>query len=181
MSESFQKKMFEPFEQEAELRRDHINGQGLGLYIVKTLVDAMGGKIKWQSMPNQGTTFVVTMDYEICYPETLKVQVKKNIFDKLNGRRILICEDQRINAEIVQNMLEHMNVSADIAKNGRDGVAKFAQSEEGYYDAVLMDLRMPVMDGRIEMLRAGGNEFVYKPVDMQELYEKLCRYILQEQ
>jgi CheY-like chemotaxis protein len=170
----------------------------------------MGGKITYKSVINQGTTFVVTMEYDICSADDLKIAVKKNIFDKLRGKRVLICEDQRINAEIVENMLEHMNVSVDIAKNGREGVALFSQSKEGYYDAILMDLRMPVMDGReaavairaynrndakkipilfmsadvfaddrVEMLRAGGNEFVYKPVDMQELYEKLCKFILQ--
>lgn len=208
MSEQFQRIMFQPFEQEAELRRDHVDGQGLGLYIVKTLIDAMGGKITWHSTQNQGTTFTVTMEYEICNEKDFQIPKENNIFGELAGKHILICEDQSINAEIVQNMLKHMNIISDVARNGRDGVEKFDQSGIGYYDAILMDLRMPVMDGReatvairsehrkdaksvpilfmtadvftddrTDMLRAGGNEFVYKPVDMQELYRKLCMYI----
>jgi two-component system CheB/CheR fusion protein len=211
MSDQFQRIMFQPFEQEAEMRRDHIDGQGLGLYIVKTLVDAMDGKITWKSVQNQGTTFTVTMKYDLCTPEDLQTPAANSYFDKLSGRRILVCEDQRINAEIVQSMLTHMHITSDVAVNGRNGVEKFDQSEPGYYDAILMDLRMPVMDGReatvairsknrkdaksipilfmtadvfaddrTDMLRAGGNEFVYKPVDMQELYRKLCMYISQE-
>ena len=205
MSEDFQKRMFLPFEQEAAFRRDHVAGQGLGLYIVKKLVDAMDGTIECTSAPDKGTTFKVTLDYNLA-PDGVPLKGEKPRPDALHGKRILICEDQDINAEIARGMLTHFGVESDHAENGRLGVEKFCASEPYYYDAILMDLRMPVMDGReatvairakdrpdaqsvpilmmtadvyvddrTDLLRAGANDFVYKPVDIDELYQALCR------
>lgn len=211
MSQQFQSRMFQPFEQEAEMKRDHVNGQGLGLYIVKTLIDAMKGDIKWKSVQNQGTTFTVTMTYDICPENQLGLMSQNKALDALKGSKVLVCEDQSINADIVRMMLSEMGVSCDVASNGRQGVEMFDNSSVGEYSAILMDLRMPVMDGReatiairakkrkdaknvpvlfmtadvfeddrADMLQSGGNDFIYKPVDMQELYRKLCTYIVKK-
>ncbi len=208
MSDEFQKRMFEPFEQETESRRDHVEGQGLGLFIVKQLVDAMQGKIGCVSEPGKGTTFTVVIDYKIS-PAGLGKAEEKPLPNILRGKRILICEDQNINAVIAQQMLAHFGIESELAVNGREGVEKFCSAEPGYYNAILMDLRMPVMDGReatvairaksrpdaqtipilmmtadvfvddrTDLLRAGANDFVYKPVNIDELYATLCRYLV---
>jgi two-component system CheB/CheR fusion protein len=149
MSEEFQKKMFVPFEQESEISRGHSLGQGLGLYIVKCLVDAMNGTITCTSTTGQGTAFVVTLDYDIYSGEMpAERESEQDAKETLSGKRVLICEDQAINAEIARNMLDHFGVQCEISSNGREGIEKFSISEQGYYDAILMDLRMPVMDGR---------------------------------
>jgi two-component system CheB/CheR fusion protein len=207
MSEEFQKKMYDPFEQESAFKRDHIAGQGLGLFIVKKLVDAMKGTITCSSIRNQGTAFSVILTYDVC--SDMKAEAKKPSRDSLAGRHVLICEDQEINMEIVRNMLKNMGVAADCARDGREGVEMFSRSAQGEYDAVLMDLRMPVMDGREaivairalkrpdaqavpilamtadvfsedreEVMTAGADDAIYKPVDMEQLFTMLCRYIL---
>jgi len=141
--------MLIPFEQESEISRGHSLGQGLGLYIVKCLVDAMNGKIACTSTQGQGTTFVVTIDYDLY---TGELPAEKNTDQEagklLAGKRVLICEDQTINAEIARNMLEHFGVQCEISANGREGIDRFSNSAQNYFDAILMDLRMPVMDGR---------------------------------
>jgi two-component system CheB/CheR fusion protein len=209
MSDEFQKKMYDAFEQEAAAGRDHISGQGLGLFIVKKLVEAMKGTIECRSTLNQGTTFIITLDYDVCADRA--EPLSKPSKESLSGRHVLICEDQRINMDIAVNMLEHMGISADGARDGREGVEMFSASGEGYYDAVLMDLRMPVMSGReaivairslkrqdagtipilvmtadvfaeerVDVLNAGATDTVYKPVVMEDLAEKLGKYILQK-
>jgi two-component system CheB/CheR fusion protein len=148
MSEEFQKRMFEPFEQEVAYRRDHVSGQGLGLYIVKKLVDSMKGTITCVSALDRGTAFTVTLDYEAAQGGTLG-DGKTPPQGALRRKRVLICEDQSINAEIARGMLTYFGVESDLAAEGGEGVEKFCTSEPYYYDAVLMDLRMPVMDGRV--------------------------------
>jgi two-component system CheB/CheR fusion protein len=208
MSEEFQKKMYNPFEQETEIGRDHVAGQGLGLYIVKKLIESMDGTIKCNSTVNKGTIFTVVIDYEISEKQ-LSESEKKSKQNKLIGKRILICEDQNVNTEITKAMLEHFGMASESAKNGREGVEMFCTHEAGYYDAILMDLRMPIMDGReatvairakkgrpdamdipiimmtadvfaddrVDLLRAGANDFIYKPVEIDALYNTLYRYI----
>ncbi|MCI2049164.1 MAG: response regulator [Lachnospiraceae bacterium] len=149
MSEEFQKKMFAPFEQESEFSRSRSLGQGLGLYIVKYLVDAMDGRISCASTKGQGTTFTVSLDYDVCTGEIpTENESEKTALKILTGKRVLICEDQAINAEIAESMLEHFGMQGEICANGREGIEKFRNSKQGYYSAVLMDLRMPVVDGR---------------------------------
>ena len=149
MSEEFQKRMYQPFEQDSLAQFRESGGTGLGLYIVKRFVDAMGGSIQCRSSVNGGTTFTVTAEFLMCEEaaadkESLTEAEERAI---LQGRRVLICEDQPINAEIAQRMLGRMGVACAVATDGRQGVALFDSQESGYFDAVLMDIRMPVMDG----------------------------------
>ncbi len=150
MSEAYQKRMYRPFERE-NIRYDQSEqGTGLGLYIVKELVDAMDGSIDCQSTKGIGTTFTVTLDYSPLEKGAGREQEKINRQDRdafLEGKRVLICEDHPVNAEIATEMLKHAGMISDIAVNGREGVIKFDSSAPGTYDAILMDLRMPVMNG----------------------------------
>ncbi|MBQ3799638.1 MAG: response regulator, partial [Treponema sp.] len=144
MSDEFQKKMFEPFTQEKETMANM--GSGLGLFIVKQLVESMGGSIRVESKPRRGSRFIVSLSLELVPYEKEKVIVQddKNLLD---GLRVLMCEDNEINAEIASQMLERKGVTVDVAENGKVGLEKFSNSEDGYYDLILMDIRMPVMDG----------------------------------
>lgn len=149
MSEDFQEIVYEQFTQENPEKE----GTGLGLSIAKSLVDMMGGSIDFQSELGKGTEFVVEISCDVA---DACVDIKSNIdsaannksSDKeLDGKRILICEDNEINAEIAAELLANKNVICDFAENGSIGLEKFADSVEGYYDAILMDMRMPEMDG----------------------------------
>lgn len=144
MSDEFQKRMFEPFTQEKETMANM--GSGLGLFIVKQLVESMGGFIRVESKPGRGSRFIVSLSLELVPYEKEKVIVQGDT-DLLNGLHILMCEDNEINAEIASQMLERRGVIVDVAENGKIGLEKFAESEVGYYDLILMDIRMPVMDG----------------------------------
>lgn len=144
MSEEFQKRMFEPFTQEKDTMANM--GSGLGLFIVKQLVESMGGSIRVESKPGRGTRFIVSLSLELV-PITKEAPLVQEDMDLLDGLRVLLCEDNEINAEIASQMLERRGVTADVAENGRVGLEKFESSEVGYYDLILMDIRMPVMDG----------------------------------
>lgn len=107
----------------------------------------MGGKIKCVSRTNCGTTFTVSIDHKTAagFPVT---DAKKPQPKALQRKGVLICEDQSINAEIATQMPSHFGMERDLAANGREGAEMFCASDPGYYDAILMDLRVPVMDGR---------------------------------
>lgn len=143
MSEEFQKRMFEPFSQENQLRA--VQGTGLGLSIVKQIVDLMGGKIDVISQRNQGTIFTVYLPVtRAVAPEHL---VKTEVKLDLTNRRILFCEDNAINGELTKTILMKQGMLVEWAKDGQEGVKKFSVTPTGYYDAILMDVRMPVLDG----------------------------------
>jgi CheY-like chemotaxis protein len=147
MSREFQKKMFEPFEQEN--KNDQAGGTGLGLSIVKQLLTLMGGSIHCESQPGIGTEFVVQIETEICEdtPETNTEVGSFQQGDALVGKRILLCEDQPINAQICKALLEKMGCIVEHAENGKVCVELFRKSPVAYYDAILMDIRMPVLNG----------------------------------
>lgn len=148
MSQEFQKKMFMPFTQESR-KIIGMNGTGLGLAIVKKLVDIMGGKIKVESNLGTGSRFIIEMEVDIAETPKFETEAEDNNsqFNNLNGFRILLCEDNFINQEIMTNILKIMGMEVDIAVNGKQAVEKYLDHEEGYYGAILMDCRMPVMDG----------------------------------
>ena len=147
MSEEFQAHMFEAFSQEQ--RADNLSGQGtgLGLAIVKNLTDLMGGDIRVESAPGRGTAFFISLTAADA-PETAEARKAADAsLAVLTGRRILLVEDNQINAEIAQTLLEDCGMTVDRAADGREGLDRFDASAPYYYDAVLMDLRMPVMNG----------------------------------
>lgn len=146
MSEDFMKHMYEPFVQEQ--RSGHAAmGTGLGLSIVKQLVDLMGGSIDVSSKEAEGTTFTVQLHFEKADPVKASLEALPEEIIDMNGKNILICEDNSLNSEIAAAMLKDQGMTSEVAENGQIGLQMFNDSAEGYYDAVLMDIRMPVMGG----------------------------------
>lgn len=153
MSQEFMKKIFQPFEQElAEEGRNNI-GTGLGLSIVYNLVEMMGGNIKVDSRKNQGSTFVIELPFLPAEEETKercqrkqKTGHAKSQAD-FSNRRLLLVEDNSMNREIAKALLELQGIKVEEAENGEQAVEMFAQNPKGYYWLILMDIRMPVMDG----------------------------------
>lgn len=145
MSPEFIEHMFEPFAQESKDVNANLNGTGLGLAIVKGIVEAMDGKITCKSEPGVGTTFKVVLDFE--YSEACQIEPIKIRDEDLEGKRILVVEDNDINREIAVAILEKKKIKTEIAVNGQEAVEQFAKHSPGYYDLILMDIRMPVMSG----------------------------------
>ena len=151
ISEKFQKILFEPFTQEGRNDNSEMRGSGLGLAIVKKTIDAMGGTIRVKSRVGEGAEFLFVIECDYVTekngggkPQTAPAE---DPAEQLNGRHILLCEDHPLNQEIAKTLLTRKNILVDIAENGQAGVEHFAASAIHYYDAVLMDIRMPVMDG----------------------------------
>ncbi|NLD11830.1 ATP-binding response regulator [Aminicella lysinilytica] len=147
ISEGFMPKIFEPFSQERSRETAEIGGSGLGLSIVDRLVRLMGGSISVESELGEGTEFVVHMDMERADDLVKEESADKAVITNMKGRRILICEDNSMNMEIAISILSGAGLEAEQASNGKMGLEKFEASAPDYYDAILMDLRMPVMDG----------------------------------
>lgn len=145
MTEEFMKKMFEPFEQAKP--DDSSIGTGLGLSIVKNLVDLMGGKISVESKIGKGTTFTIEMEFKFGKECDEEQASEKQSIVSLKGRKILLCEDNQINILLATKLLEKRGCIIDVAENGSICVDKFNASKSGTYDAILMDIMMPVMDG----------------------------------
>lgn len=148
ISKDFQKHMFEPFSQENPVSANP-QGTGLGLAITKNLLDLIGGTITVDSAPGKGTTVTVTMDVEIVPMDEIPEEqpILPDNHERLQGKHILLCEDNLLNTEITCNILAIAGVSVTCAENGKEGVELFCSSTPGTYDAILMDIQMPVMDG----------------------------------
>ncbi len=163
ISDEFQKQMFEPFVQENRNDVSNNRGSGLGLAITKKLIDLLGGTITIQSKVNMGTIFTVRIDFD-CIPEneikTAENKAKEDTFTELRGKRILLCEDHPLNQEIAKALLQEEGIMVDVAEDGQKGVEKFLQSVPGFYDLILMDIRMPVMNGyeAAEKIRTSSRE-----------------------
>lgn len=145
ISEEFLPHIFEPFSQEKQKGYEAV-GTGLGLSIVRQLVDLMGGTIEVRSEKNHGSTFTVRLHFEEA-AQTESSQPKTKKIADLTGRKVLLCEDNELNREIAVALLNEKGVTVIPAENGQIGVEKFTESVPGTFDAVLMDVRMPVMDG----------------------------------
>jgi len=146
MSEEFMRKMYEPFTQENRPEAGSAGGTGLGLAIVKRLANLMGGTITVHSKPGAGSRFEIEVPVTIAVEPEAEFQSRQTDVD-LKGKRVLLCEDNLLNREIVVTLLENRGVSVDCSENGSAGLNKFKDSPARWYDAVLMDIRMPVMDG----------------------------------
>ena len=147
MSEEFQKRAFEPFTQEGKQTITTFSGSGLGLSIVRDIVEMMDGTIDLTSKENVGTRFVITLPLELDQAaETAAAPAPARDVD-LSGRRALLVEDNELNREIAHIMLEEQEIVITEAKNGQEAVDAFASAAPGTFDFVLMDVMMPVMDG----------------------------------
>lgn len=147
ISKDFLPHLFEPFAQEHPDNAD-TGGSGLGLAIVKKIVDAMDGEIKVESEVNKGTTFKIDLSFKVAKEPELKNDSSGEYINKLKGKRALVCEDNQLNFEIVKTILNENQVTVDGVENGDLGVKKFSEAPLNYYDFILLDLRMPVMDGK---------------------------------
>ena len=146
MSASFLPHIFEPFTQERTQETASIEGSGLGLSIVKRLVDMMGGTITVRSVLHEGTTFVVTLPFEKV-EETVHIKEEKLPYETLYGLHVLLCEDNIMNSEIARKLLEEKGILVTLAQTGKEGLDLFKQSPLHEYSAILMDIRVPVMNG----------------------------------
>lgn len=146
MSKEFLPKMFNPFEQENALSVQGKQGTGLGLSIAKELLSILGGTIAVESEKGKGTTF--TVDVRIERAGRMGEQEDATVESIcLDNRQILVCEDNELNREIVTTILEMHHLKVIHAENGEQGVLRFLESPEYSIEAILMDIRMPVMDG----------------------------------
>ena len=147
MTDEFQKCVFEPFAQEHTGSRTKFAGTGLGMSIAKNLIEKMGGSISFESEEGAGTTFVIRVPFKID-PDADKREEQKDVSEKsIKGFHILLAEDNELNMEIAEFVLQ--NGGADVTKawNGQEAVELFRKSAYGEFDAILMDIMMPVMNG----------------------------------
>ena len=146
MDEAYLARCFELFSQEDDSFTSRHGGSGLGLPITKSIIDCMGGTVTATSKPGVGSVFTVTVPLEVAEAPA-PLEEPTDALPPLEGKRILIAEDIDENAEIVADLLELEGAESERAENGRIALEMIEGRPEGYYDAVLMDLRMPEMDG----------------------------------
>ena len=147
MSEEFQKRMFEPFTQENAGVRSVYGGTGLGMSITKSLVDKMGGTIGVESKQGVGTTYTITLPFAVDNTQAEEPAQQQTDLTVLQGRRLLLAEDNALNMEIMEFLLNEVGVKVTKAADGQQAVEAFAASPVGGFDAILMDVMMPVRDG----------------------------------
>ena len=210
MSKEYLPHIFEEFSREHTSTESKVVGTGLGLPIVKALIDLMGGTIEIESEVGKGTKTTVMIPFEIATPEQiLEVQQKEKEFvpEDIKGKRILVAEDNELNAEITLTVLKEKGLLVERAANGKECVEMLKEKPADYYDMILMDIQMPEMDGyqATEMIRnlgdsraavpivamtanafeedrqkaldAGMNAHVSKPVDMNVLFRVMAKFI----
>jgi signal transduction histidine kinase/CheY-like chemotaxis protein len=151
MTPEFQQKLFTPFSQEGRNEASNVRGSGLGLTIAKKLVEAMGGNITVQSTVGQGSVFTVTLIFKTVPASQVQVarqQAQQTAGSQnLQGGHVLVCEDHPINQELVRMLLEKKGLQVEMAEDGQKGLDLFCASVPHFYDAILMDIRMPILDG----------------------------------
>ena len=206
MSEEFQKHIFEEFARENTSTVSHIQGTGLGMPIVKKIVDLMGGSIDVKSKLGEGTTITVSVPMKWdAHAESRAVEQAKHHNMDFNGKRLLLVEDNEMNREIAIDILEDAGFNIECAEDGDIAVEKVKNDN---YDAVLMDIQMPRMNGyeatmairalpdsrythlpiialsanafeedRQKSLDAGMDDHVSKPIDINQLKETLAKYL----
>ena len=149
MSQEFQKHIFEPFERERTSTVSKVEGSGIGMGIVKKLVELMGGTVEVESKIGVGSTFTVTIPCRIASEEEAQAKREINPSDQkcLCGTRILLTEDNDLNAEIATELLQEEGCTVDRAKDGVECVDMLEKAANGTYQLILMDVQMPVMNG----------------------------------
>lgn len=149
MSEEFQQHIYEPFSREAQRVEGASSGTGLGVSIAKQLVELMGGTMSFTSTLGQGTTFTIRLPFEQCERSEIPQAVRVDAVDvdAVRGLRVLLVEDNELNAEIAQFTLDRAGAIVTHVKDGESAVETFAASAPHEYDVVLMDIMMPGIDG----------------------------------
>lgn len=209
MKEDFLPHIFEEFAREKTSTESKVPGVGLGLPIVKSLIDLMNGTIQVESKLNKGTKFTVELSF-LTSLQVENVNERNTSTLDFSGKHILLVEDNELNAEIGIELLNTFKVIIDLAKNGEECIKILEKMPEGYYDLILMDIQMPIMDGyeatkiirsfnnknaqipiiamtanafeedRKHALQLGMNEHLAKPVDIEKLKDVLTKYFNHE-
>lgn len=154
MTEDFLKRVYKPFEREESSTVSGIRGTGLGLSITKSIVDLFGGTMEIRSRKNQGTEVILDLAFRLeSSQQEVHITEEKSMEEKnteeldFSGKRVLLAEDNELNCEIAEELLSQKGFCVDIARNGAEAVEKVRTSRPGYYEVILMDIQMPVMDG----------------------------------
>ena len=150
MSEEYLPHIYEEFSREHTTTENKVPGTGLGLPIIKSMIELMGGSIQVESRLGIGTKFTVELSFDIASKEEVygsQDTIKSSAIHTIKGKRILLVEDNELNAEIAKTVLEDVGALITRAENGQQAVELFKEKPAGTFDAILMDLMMPVMDG----------------------------------
>lgn len=210
MSKEYLPHIFEEFSREHTSTESKVTGTGLGLPIVKSLIDMMGGTIEVESQLGCGTKMTVVLPFELASEKQIleeKQKEKEKISDSILGKRVLLAEDNELNAEIAMTVLKENGLKAERAANGKQCIEMLKKMPEDYYDMILMDIQMPEMDGyeatklirnlddaradipivamtanafeedRQKALESGMNAHVSKPVDMNMLFKVMTQIL----
>lgn len=211
MSKEYLPHIFEEFTREHSTTEAKVDGTGLGLPIVKALLDLMGGTIDVQSEPGKGTTTAIMLTFPIASKEEIAEsnnQKRDILLSNLKGKRILLAEDNDLNAEIAMTILGENGLEIERAADGKICVDMIRAAREDYYDGILMDIQMPNMNGydateairalggkrgsipiiamtanafeedRKKALAAGMNAHIVKPIDIEIMLSTLGKYIV---
>lgn len=205
MSREYQEHIFDPFSQEREDARSTQQGIGLGMAIVKGLIEKMGGTIEVKSEEGIGSTFIIRIPFKLApAPDTVKKTAAQM---DISGLNLLLVEDNELNTEIAETLLSDEGANLTVAEDGLQAVRMFQEKPEGYFDAILMDIMMPVMDGitatktirslkhpdaetipiiamtanafredKEKCLAAGMNAHLAKPIKIENIKRILCEY-----
>ena len=150
MSEEYLPHIYEEFSREHTTTENKVPGTGLGLSIIKSMIELMGGSIQVESRQGIGTKFTVDLSFDIASKEEVygsQNTIKPSAIHTIKGKRILLAEDNELNAEIVKTVLEDVGALITRVEDGQQAVELFEEKPAGTFDAILMDLMMPVMDG----------------------------------
>ena len=152
MTAEFTKRVFEPFERERTSTVSKIQGTGLGMAIAKNIIDMMGGTIDLHTKKGEGTEFVLRLELVLqTQPKPVEAKqqelLPESSTESFAGKRLLLVEDNELNREIACMILCKYGFELETAENGQEAVEMVAAAAPGYYDLVLMDIQMPIMDG----------------------------------
>ena len=147
ISKRFLPHVFEAFAQDGDVARSSYEGTGLGMPIVKSLVEKMGGSVEVESEKGIGSIFTLHIPFKLAEQQVEQKKSEKPASDAVKGMHVLLAEDNDLNLEIAQFFLKNAGVTYEAARNGKEAVEKFIEAAPGTYDALLMDVMMPFMNG----------------------------------